>query len=193
MRLDSKDKNANRLASRPHQFREVRETHSQSIIIPLTTSMRREYLPIGFIKPGQIITNAASVIYDADIWMFSLLESRLHIVWMKAVAGRLKSDYRYSSDLCYQTFPFPKISDKKKEELEFYALNILGEREKYPEKTLAQLYDPNLMPESLRNAHHQNDLAIERIYSSEFFKNDEERLEYLFKLYKKMIAKEEAI
>jgi len=191
VRLDSKDKTANKLASRPHQFREIRETHSQSIIIPLTTSMRREYVPIGFIKPDEIVTNAASVIYDADSWLFSLLVSKIHMVWMQAVAGRLKSDYRYSSDLCYYTFSFPTISEKQKEELNQHVFNILSEREKHPKKTLAQLYDPDTMPDGLRGAHHQNDLAIERCYRSKPFENDEERLEYLFILYEKMIAKEE--
>ena len=192
IRLDSKDKSANKLASRSHQFREVRETYLQSIIIPLTTSMRREYIPIGFIKPDEIVTNAASVIYDADNWLFSLLVSKFHMVWMQAVAGRLKSDYRYSSDLCYYTFPFPNINDKQKEALNQHVFNILGEREKHPEKTLAHLYDPDKMPDGLREAHHQNDLAIERCYRSKPFKNDEERLEHLFKLYEKMIAEEEA-
>jgi hypothetical protein len=94
--------------------------------------------------------------------------------------------------LSYNTFPFPAISEKQKEELNQHVFNILGEREKHPEKTLAQLYDPDKMPDGLREAHHQNDLAIERCYRSKPFENDEERLEYLFKLYEKMIAEEEA-
>ena len=114
----------------------------------------------------------------------------MHMTWMRAVAGRLEERYRYSSVLVYNTFPFPVISEKQKEALNQYVFSILGEREKHPEKTLAQLYDPDKMPDGLREAHHQNDLAIERCYRSKPFENDEERLEYLFKLYEKMIAEE---
>ena len=112
------------------------------------------------------------------------------MVWLRAVAGRLKSDYRYSTALCYNTFPFPEIFEKQKEELEKHVYKVLEEREKDSEKTLAQLYDPEKMPDGLREAHHQLDLAVERCYRSKPFESDEERLEYLFKLYEQMIAAE---
>lgn len=112
------------------------------------------------------------------------------MTWVKTIAGRLKTDYRYSSTLVYNTFPFPNISKNRKEELTQCILNILDERSKHSEKTLAQLYDPNKMPEGLKEAHRLNDLAVERCYRSTPFNSDEERLEYLFKLYEKMIQEE---
>jgi len=192
LRLNSKDKGANELAKNPHKFRDTKTTQSNSIIIPLTSSERRKYIPIGFLSSDYIISNAASVVYDSPTWVFSLITSRIHMTWVRCVAGRLKKDYRYSSALVYNTFPFPDLNTKQKEDLSQHTYNILGEREKHPEKTLAQLYDPDKMPDGLRAAHHQNDLAIERCYRSKPFENDEERLEYLFKLYKKMIAEEGA-
>src|SRR5690606_31415549 len=122
--------------------------------------------------------------------IFSLLNSSMHRGWVRAVAGRLKSDYRSSIQLCYNTFPFPPISDQRKQEITQCVFRILEERERHSEKTLGQLYDPDKMPEGLREAHRQNDLAIERCYRSRPFESDEERLEYLFKLYEKMIAEE---
>lgn len=114
------------------------------------------------------------------------------MVWMRTVAGRLKSDYRYSSQLVYNTFPFPPISDRQKQDLEVGVYRILEEREAHAEKTLAQLYDPDKMPDGLREAHRLNDLAVERCYRSRPFESDEERLEYLFKLYEQMIAEEKS-
>ena len=116
----------------------------------------------------------------------------MHMVWVRAIGGRLKLDYRYSSQLCYNTFPFPPISATQKQELEKHVYQILEAREQHSEKTLAQLYDPDKMPEGLREAHRQNDLAVERCYRSRPFESDEERLEYLFKLYEQMIAAEQA-
>ena len=112
------------------------------------------------------------------------------MIWLQAVGGKLETRYRYSKNIVYNTFPFPNISKQRKEELTQCTLNMLDERLKHSEKTLAQLYDPNKMPEGLREAHHQNDLAVERCYRSTPFNSDEERLEYLFKLYEKMIQEE---
>ena len=114
----------------------------------------------------------------------------MHMVWIKTVAGRLKSDYRYSTAICYNTFPFPLISNTQKIELERHVYSIIEEREHHSEKTLAQLYDPDKMPLSLKEAHHQLDIAVERCYRSKPFESDEERLELLFKLYEQMIAEE---
>ncbi|HEY5535178.1 MAG TPA: DNA methyltransferase [Ignavibacteria bacterium] len=190
IRLSSTDEGANKLAQRSHQFREINTTNTNSIIIPLTTSERREYLPIGFINSYYIVTNAISVIYDAEAWYFSILSSRIHLVWIRAVCGSLETRIRYSSVLGYNTFPFPSISEIQKQELERNVYRILEEREIYSEKTLAQLYDPEKMPKGLKEAHHQLDLAVERCYRSKPFESDEERLEYLFKLYERMIEDE---
>ena len=112
------------------------------------------------------------------------------MVWSYSVAGRIKTDIRYSKDVVYNNFPFPPISDKQKQELEQHTYNIISERERHSEKTLAELYEPDKMPDGLREAHRLNDLAVERCYRSRPFESDEERLEYLFKLYEQMIAEE---
>ena len=112
------------------------------------------------------------------------------MIWVKTVAGRLKSDYRYSSNLCYNTFPFPNISQKQKDEITELVFAILDEREKHSQKTLAQLYDPDKMPEGLKKAHQTLDTAIEQCYRTKPFQSDEERLEYLFRMYEEITRKE---
>ena len=146
---------------------------------------------MGFLNSETIISDSAQAVYDTEFYLFAVLTSKIHMVWVKAVAGRLKTDYRYSKNICYNTFPFPPITDTKKSELETHVYAVLEQREKHSEKTLAQLYDPDKMPEGLRAAHHALDLAVERCYRKEPFTSDEERLAYLFKLYEKMIAEEE--
>ena len=145
----------------------------------------------GFYNSNYISMNSLQVIYDSEPYVVGLLSSKIHMAWVKTVAGRLKEDYRYSTQLCYNTFPFPPISDQRKQEITQCVFRILEEREKHPEKILAQLYDPDKMPDGLREAHRLNDLAVERCYRSKPFESDEERLEYLFKLYEKMIAEEQ--
>lgn len=186
-RLNSSDKGQQRLANRSHQFREFNSTKNSSIVVPVVSSIRREYIPSAFITRSEIVPNSAQVIYDCEYWVFGVLNSKIHMKWVDTLAGRLRSDYRYSSSLCWNTFPFPDINEKQKEEIKEHVFNILDERERYPEKTLAQLYDPDKMPSGLKEAHHQLDLAIEKCYRNKQFENDEERLEYLFKLYEKMI------
>lgn len=190
-RLSSKKAATRKKSERPYSFDEINFIEADSIIIPQTGSERRKYLPIGFLNSDTVVSNGARVIHNAMPWLFALISSRVHITWVKTVAGRLKMDMQYSNTLCYNTFPFPPINNSQKQELEKHVYRILEEREKHSEKTLAQLYDPDKMPEGLREAHRQNDLAVERCYRSKPFENDEERLEYLFKLYEKMIAEEE--
>ena len=174
----------------PHRFFYRKYKEEDAIIIPMTSSERRDYIPIGYFEKGTIFSNGVFVIYKPEIFIFSILSSKIHMSWVKITSGRLKSDYRYSVNLTYNTLPFPKISQSQKEELEQCVFRILEERENHSEKTLAQMYDPNKMPEGLREAHRLNDLAVERCYRSKPFESDEERLEYLFKLYEKMIAEE---
>jgi hypothetical protein len=188
-RLSSKDKSLNKLASRPHQFRDLNETRKASILIPIVSSERREYIPCGFVDSQTIIPNSAQAIYDPEVWIFGVISSRTHVAWVKSVAGRLRNDIRYSSVLCYNTFPFPIITPKQKESLASHVYNILEEREKYPEKTMADLYDPDKMPDGLREAHKYLDLAIDQIYRSKPFESDEDRLAHLFKLYEEMITR----
>lgn len=189
-RTNSKKEATIKKAETPYFFDERKYVESDSIIVPQTGSERREYLPVGFLNSDTIVSNAARVIYNAQPFLFGILSSKMHITWVRAVAGRLKMDMQYSNTLCYNNFPFPPISDKHKKELEQHVYNILGEREKHSEKTLAQLYDPDKMPDGLREAHRLNDLAVERCYRSRAFESDEERLEYLFKLYEQMIEEE---
>ena len=190
LRLASQEKSAIELSERAHQFRDIFETTTNSIIVPLTTSERRDYIPLGFSNSEVVLSNAVSVIYDAESWLFAVISSKMHMVWIRAVCGSLETRIRYSSSLGYNTFPFPTISETQKQELASHVFRILEEREKHSEKTLAQLYDPDKMPKGLREAHHALDLAVEQCYRSKPFESDEERLEYLFKLYEQMIAED---
>ena len=180
------------LAERPHQFREhyvITDNSKDKVIIPRVSSERRLYIPIGYLDKNVVISDSAFAIYDAEKWLFALLTSRMHNLWVRAVGGRLKTDYRYSATLCYNTFPFPKLTTAEKEELERHAQNILNIRDENFDMTLGEMYNPETMPEELREAHHQLDVAVERIYRSEPFTSDEERVENLFKLYSKMTKK----
>lgn len=189
LRLDSTDTSCLKLAERPYQFREHPDLNREKIIIPRVSSERRKYIPMGFLDKGFVISDSAFAIYDASLWLFGILTSEMHMTWVRTVGGRLKTDYRYSAGLCYNTFPFPTISDTKKSEIEEAATNVLLARANYPEKTLADLYDPEKMPEDLREAHEELDRIVESCYPGAPFANDEARLECLFRLYEKMTAK----
>jgi hypothetical protein len=189
-RVKSKDKGTRELAKRAHQFRDLKEAREGQIIVPSVSSERREYIPTGFLKHDEVISNSAQAIYDAKPYIMSIITSKMHMIWMRQVGGKLEERLRYAKDLVYNTFPFPPITEGQKQELEKHVYRILEEREAHSEKTLAQLYDPDKMPDGLREAHRQNDLAIERCYREKPFESDEERLEYLFKLYEKMIEEE---
>jgi hypothetical protein len=189
-RTGSSAKTTNGYASISHKIAQRAHKDSLSIIIPRHSSARREYIPIGFLNKDTVIADSANAIYNAEGWIFTILTSRMHMTWMKVTCGRIKSDYRYSSGLCYNTFPIPSIKDSQKEILEELSFNILEARDMHPGKALAQLYDPDKMPQNLRDAHHELDLAVDAIYRKEPFKNDEERLVHLFKLYEKMTSGE---
>ena len=180
------------LAERPHQFREhyvITDDSKDKVIIPRVSSERRLYIPIGYLDKNVVISDSAFAIYDAEKWLFALLTSKMHNIWVRAVGGSLETRIRYSATLCYNTFPFPKLTTAEKEELERLAQNILNIRDENFDMTLGEMYNPKTMPEELSEAHLQLDLAVERIYRSEPFTSDEERLEHLFKLYSKMIKK----
>lgn len=185
-RLATKDKCIQKLATRPHQFRDMREAKTFSIIVPVVSSERRKYIPIGFLTKDVIISNSAQAVYDAEPWIFGVLTSQMHMVWVRAVGGRLKTDYRYSAELCYNTFPFPKISEQQKKRIELCVNEILRARAKHSEQTMAELYDPDKMPEDLLKAHQSLDAVIEACYKKRPFDNDEQRLAHLFKMYEMM-------
>lgn len=184
--------NARSCMDRPYQFRWVNRAEKTQIVLPVVSSERRDYIPMAYVNAQFTVINSAQVIYDPEPYVFALLNSKIHLVWAKFLGGKLETRYRYNAGLCYNTFPWPNISAKRKDEITQGMFRILQEREKHPEKTLAHLYDPDKMPEGLREAHHQNDLSIERCYRSKPFESDEERLEYLFKLYEQMIEEEKS-
>jgi len=185
-RIDSKDKGTNDLAKRSHQFRDRNIAKENQLIMPGVSSERRNYIPSGYLGNDIIISNSALVIYDAEPYLFAVVNSKIHMVWVNAVGGRLETRYRYSAKLCYNTFPFPDITLKQKENLNLYVFAILDERAKHSEKTMAQLYDPDKMPKGLKQAHEELDRAVERCYRLQPFTSDTERLEYLFKMYEEM-------
>jgi hypothetical protein len=190
-RLESDRKSTQDLAKVPYRFGEVRHQAGHSIIVPRVSSERRPYIPCGFLDDDTVISDSALAIYNAEAWIFGVVTSSMHMAWVRAIGGRLKTDYRYSAELCYNTFPIPMLTEKQKETITQHVYNVLGERENHSEKTLADLYDPDYMPPGLKDAHHNLDLAVERCYRSKNFSSDEERLEYLFKLYKEMTAAEQ--
>jgi type II restriction/modification system DNA methylase subunit YeeA len=191
-RLAAKDEGTHKLAQRPHQFRDLNNPLNY-IALPKTSSERRTYIPVAYFDDTIIPIDSVRIIPDAEPYLFAIVSSRMHMVWIKTVSGKLEDRYRYSKNISYNTFPFPLINENTKDELAGHAYRVLTERETYSERNLAQLYDPDKMPKSLRDAHHQLDLAVERCYRSKPFESNEERLEYLFKLYEQMIEEEKSI
>jgi hypothetical protein len=192
-RIESKDSSYNKLAERPHQYRDRNLAEYTTTLAPQVSSESREYLPTNILE-GQIgTTNQAFALYDAPLWNLALIASKLHLVWIATVCGKLKTDYRYSNTLGWNTFPLPKLTTKNKEDLTRCAEDILLARERHFPATIADLYDPEKMPEDLRHAHERNDEVLERIYIGRRFKNDTERLEKLFELYTEMTAKKERL
>jgi hypothetical protein len=190
-RMASTDQAANKMAKTPFMFREQKVAREHSLIVPTVTSEKRQYIPMGILDRDSIVVAPNNVIYDPPLYVFSILSSRMHMVWVRAVCGRLEDRLRYSSVLCYNTFPFPVISKAKEASLEALALRIIDERELYSERTIAELYDPSKMPASLRNLHLENDRAVETCYRAGAFLDDEQRLKVLFRFYNEMLSVEE--
>ncbi|GJM00553.1 MAG: putative DNA methyltransferase YeeA [Methyloligella sp.] len=191
-RAKSKKAGTRLKAATPWKFDEVKHKNTASLLFPVISSYRRKYVPIGFFDSKTVISNKAQVIYNATAFSFGILSSRMHVLWLSVTSSRMRNDYQYSSKLSYNTFPIPALTEKQKETIATHVYNVLEEREKHSEKTMAELYDPDKMPDGLREAHQHLDLAVERCYRSKPFTSDEERLEYLFKLYESMIANENA-
>ena len=190
VRLQSSKEATRKWANKPFLFTEDRQPNVDYLILPVVSSEKRKYVPISFMSKDVVANTNAQMIPGADIYVFGVVTSYIHNVWMKAICGRLELRYAYSASIVYNNFPFPKISDSKKQEIEEAAEEVLLVREDYPGKTLAELYDPDKMPDDLREAHHRLDLIVESCYQDKPFANDEERLECLFKLYEKMTKKE---
>jgi hypothetical protein len=188
MRLASRDSGTKQMAARAHQMREMNIGRTQTIVMPSVSSESRAYLPVGLIDARSTVTNLAFALYDAPLWNMALIASRLHLVWIATVCGKLETRYRYSNTLGWNTFPVPTLTAQNKADLTACAENILLAREAHFPATIADLYDPSTMPDNLRRAHDRNDELLERIYIGRRFKNDTERLEKLFALYTKMTA-----
>ena len=163
MRLESTDPATRKLADTPHLFRETNNPET-FIIVPSVSSERRRYVPMGFLKSDTIPTNLVLIIPNATLYHFGVLESNVHMAWMRTVCGRLKSDYRYSKDIVYNNFPWPEPTDAQKAKIEKTAQEILDARAKYPDASLADLYDELTMPPELRTAHQHNDRAVMEAY-----------------------------
>lgn len=189
-RLASKDPGCNRLAERAHEFRDLNNPET-AIVIPRVSSERREYIPMDFVGSDVISTDANHIVPNGTLYDFGILESRMHMTWMRTVCGRLESRYRYSRDLCYNTFAWPKVSDNQRALIANLAENIFMTRALHPDMTLAELYDPDKMPDDLRKAHCELDTAVEKLYRRKPFANDEERLAHLFKRYEKLVNGED--
>lgn len=189
MRLGSRDKSAQDMAKRAHQMREMNIGRQATIALPCVSSESRDYLPVGYIDRFSTVTNLCFALYDAPLWNMALIASKLHLVWIGTVCGKLKTDYRYSNTLGWNTFPVPKLTESNKADLTRCAKDILLAREAHFPATIADLYAPDAMPDNLRAAHERNDETLERIYIGRRFRNDTERLEKLFELYTKMTAK----
>lgn len=188
MRLDSKDSGTRSMSGRSHQFREMNYGVNSTIAIPIRSSELRPYLPVDFLGSDARITNLAYAIYDAPIFNLAVIASRLHLVWISAVCGKLETRFSYSNKMGWNTFPIPKLTEQNKADLTSCAESILLARAAHFPASIADLYDAETMPENLRLAHERNDEVLERIYIGRRFKNDTERLEKLFELYTKMTA-----
>jgi hypothetical protein len=189
VRLSSRDSSLNKLAGRSHQYRDRNVASNSLILVPTVSSERREFIPTDFKLATAITTNQAFAIYDGDLFNLALISSRLHLVWIATVCGKLKTDFRYSNTLGWNAFPISQLTDKNKADLTRCAEDILLAREAHFPATIADLYDPETMPINLRKAHERNDEVLERVYIGRRFRNDTERLEKLFELYTKMTSK----
>jgi hypothetical protein len=174
--------------SRPHKFAWINKRNAPQILVPTVFSEKREYVTAGYLDDTFIVNNAASIIQDPELYVFSIVSSAIHMCWVEAVAGKLEDRIRYTSATCYNTFPLPLLTEKNKADLTRSADDILLARESHYPATIADLYDPETMPTNLRDAHEHNDEVLERIYIGRRFRNDTERLEKLFELYTKMTA-----
>ena len=192
-RAESNRPTTNELAAVPFQFGEVRQSGEETaIVVPRVSSENREYLPVGIASTGTIIGDRNFALYDAALWNMALIASKLHWVWIGTVCVRLEMRFSYSNTLGWNTFPVPPLTEKNKADLTACAENILLAREAHFPATLADLYDPEQMPENLRAAHERNDEVLERIYIGRRFRNDTERLEKLFDMYSNLNAPKRA-
>ncbi|MCJ7294906.1 class I SAM-dependent DNA methyltransferase [Klebsiella pneumoniae] len=185
-RINSEAKTTNQYSKIPHKFAQRTCITKPSIIIPSTTSERREYIPIGFMPEGTVITNSANAIFDADLYVFGLISSGLHILWVRSVGGQLETRIRYSAEVCYNTFPVPKLNQESINAIEEASIAVLEAREAFPDQCIEYLYDPDTMPSELRSAHYHLDQVVEKACFNKCFESDDDRLKALFALHQEM-------
>jgi hypothetical protein len=178
-------------ASKPYEFQQIRQSGKEVVFqIPRHSSEDRRYFPVVFLSKGAIVGDGGFSFYDPPLWNIAIFVSTLSLIWIGAVCGKIKTDYRFSNTLGWNTFPVPKLTETDKADLTRRAEDILLAREAHFPKTIADLYDPDHMPADLRAAHDRNDETLERIYIGRRFRNDTERLEKLFDMYTKMTKDE---
>jgi len=191
-RLKSKAKCTVKYAEMPHKFKQITYRVTPSIVIPRVSSERRKYIPFGFQDKDTVILDSAQAIYTPDAYIFGVITSLMHNIWVKATSGRLESRIRYSSALSYNNFPVRSPTQIQREAVTSAAMDILTIREKYPDQNMSELYDPNKMPLDLLEAHARLDSTVENMYQAKPFQSDIERLSVLFKLYEKMTGGQNA-
>jgi hypothetical protein cresD4_02576 len=184
-RANSSDAGTRKMAATPWRFREQRGDDTNKLIFPAITSENYMYIPVGYLGPDVIVSNKGYVVYEAEPWLFALLTSNMHMVWIRVIAGRMGTSYSYSNTVVYNNFPVPKLSARAKSELTDAALRVLDVREYHSELTLAKLYHKDTMPQDLRMAHAELDVLVDSLYRDTPFATDDERLKRLFNLYLK--------
>ncbi len=190
MRRASKAPSTEGFADQPYRFVQRAHKDTPSVIIPSHSSEKRDYVPMDFLDQRTVISNGANAVYDARPWILGLLQSRMHMTWLRAVGGRLETRYRYSAELVYNTFYVPALENSTRERLSNHALAVLQAREEFPERTLGDLYDPAHMPGALRAAHLALDETVDQLYSPSGFESDEARLAALFDGYTSAVGRE---
>jgi len=189
LREESTRNATKKLAEFPTLFGEIRQPRNDFILVPRHFSENREYLALGYFSSDSIVSDSCLAIDNATYFDFGILTSTLHMTWVKYICGRIKSDYRYSNELVYNNYPFPKnISQKSRETVEEKAQKVLDVRTSFKESSLADLYDPLAMPPALKKAHQELDKAVDKCYTKKSFKNDKDRIEFLFELYEEYIS-----
>ena len=186
-RLASISAGTRKLAASPTRFHVEKMPKGNYIVIPKVSSEKRLFIPIGFLTPDILCSDLVFMIPDATLYHFGILESRMHMAWMRAVCGRLKSDYRYSKDIVYNNFIWPEVNDAQKAAVTAAAQAVLDARTKYPDSTLADLYDPLTMPPELSKAHTKLDALVDKLYGR-VFTSDTDRVAHLFERYAQTVA-----
>ena len=188
-RLESSREATKKLAEYPTLFGEIRQPKTNYIIIPQVSSENREYIPIGYVNKDIIVNNRCSFIESEELFIFGIMTSKMHMIWTSYTCGRMKSDFNYSIGIVYNNYPFPKnVDEKQKSAVEEKAQNVLNIRLQFSDCSLADLYDPLSMPPNLKKAHQELDKAVDNCYGTKSFKNDKERIEFLFGLYEEYLG-----